>query len=65
MRLDRYLATHDTIIRQFYNEGFIACDTLTIEPVGDHLWMSGEFGCLGELIVTVDKVLEYVDPPFV
>lgn len=41
------------------DEGFVASDTLTIQPYGDDLLMQGEIACQGEIIVTVLKLLTF------
>lgn len=58
-RLSTYLATHATVMGHMRDEGFVASDTLTIQPYGDDLLMQGEIACQGEIIVTVLKLLTF------
>lgn len=60
--LENYVATHETVMAQFYREGFVESDTLEIASAGKGLFhMEGEIRCLGGLVCTVDKWLETVD----
>lgn len=60
--LKNYVETHETVMAQFYREGFVESDTLEIASAGKGLFhMEGEIRCLGGLVCTVDKWLETVD----
>lgn len=48
-------------MNRFYREGFIADDTLDLTPLGSILSLEGEVGCLGRIVIRVEKVLEFVD----
>ncbi|MEK7704753.1 MAG: hypothetical protein AAB426_07305, partial [Myxococcota bacterium] len=60
-KLDDYLRTHDTVMGQFHDAGFLCNSDLAIEPLHRIYRMRGGIACLGGIIVTVDKFLEEVE----
>ena len=67
-RLQNYLSIHETVFRQFVDSGFIGSDTLAIERFGPNIYLGGQVGCLGGIIVSVMKkiaILNHEPDPFV
>lgn len=61
-RITNYFETHDAIMGQFVDGGFILADTLEIVPIGaGYIAILGSVSCLGEIELDVWKILEVVD----
>lgn len=61
-RITNYLETHDTVMGQFVDAGFVLSDTLELVPVGVGLLvMHGRLSCLGGIALEVYKLLKVVD----
>lgn len=60
-KFEHYLQSHQNNLEQFYQEGFVCCDTLSFEDFGEFVELKGEIGCIGGIIISVCKVIEYVD----
>ena len=57
-----YLQTHDTVIRQFRDDGFVGADTLSLELFAPStIFLGGQIGCLGRIVIGVEKLLSVLD----
>jgi hypothetical protein len=62
--LRNYVATHETIMEQFFREGFVESDALELVAAGSGvLLMNGTISCKGGLVCTVEKWMETVGAP--
>lgn len=62
-RIDRYIDIHETVINQFKARGdFIGRETLCFRPLPRAFRLTGEIACLGNILISVDKLLAVVDP---
>lgn len=67
-RFSNYLDIHNNIMEQYLrSEDFVLEDTLEVNPVPSQtepgFLMEGEIGCLGCIVITVEKFLTVVDGP--
>jgi hypothetical protein len=61
-RITNYFETHETIMGQFVDRGFILSDTLEVLPYGArYIVITGSLACLGDIRLDVSKLLEVVD----
>lgn len=47
-------------MEQFKHEGFIGCETLEFKALWGALRLQGEIGCLGNIVIGVDKYIDIV-----
>lgn len=59
-RFGRYLEIHETIINQFKAKDFIGDETLEFNPRGHSIKLTGEIGCLGHIVISVDKLIDLI-----
>lgn len=57
-KFEKYCQIHDSYLERFRNEEFIGHDTLVFKEDGSEILLVGEIGCLGQILITVDKTLE-------
>ncbi len=62
-RLQNYFEIHNTVLQKFKDRGFVGEDTLELDIYGSDLYMVGELGCLGNIVIRVEKKLEFVESP--
>jgi hypothetical protein len=61
-RFSSYTKIHETVIRQFIDTGFIGSENLAFSPQPNRkIRLKGEISCLGEIIISVDKMLDILD----
>ncbi len=61
-RITNYLETHDTVMGQFVDAGFVLIDALELVPVGvGYFVIIGQLSCLGGIVLDVYKLLKVVD----
>lgn len=59
-RFRSYQAVHSTVISQFQSRDFIGAETLKFEPTAYGFLLVGEIGCLGKIVISVEKFIEIV-----
>lgn len=57
-RFRSYIRAHDNHMSQLRVSGFVGADTLELIPWPSRLLMIGDIGCLGRIVITVEKYLE-------
>lgn len=60
-RLRNYLETHETVLAQLKDEGFVCHDDLELAFMPGTIRMWGEISCIGEIVIRVDKTLAIVE----
>ena len=60
-RFSSYTRIHETVIRQFIDTGFIGSENLEFSSLPYKFRLKGEIACLGDIIISVDKMLEVID----
>jgi len=60
-RFRSYHETHNTVIRQFQARNFIGTETLTFKPTAYGILLQGGIGCLGNIVVQVEKFIEVLN----
>lgn len=60
-RLSSYLQIHDTVISQFQDKGFVGTHNLSVKPYPSAIGIRGEMSCIGNIIISVDKILDILD----
>ncbi|CAN5922263.1 hypothetical protein BH11GEM2_BH11GEM2_21830 [soil metagenome] len=61
-RFTNYVETHDAIMGQFVDKGFILTNSLVFNPVGGGLiTLIGEVTCVGNIEIDVSKILQIVE----
>lgn len=63
-RLSRHVSIHTTKMAEYYARGFVGCDTLEyiVEDGTHEIQQVGEIGCLGEIVLSIRRNMEIVDP---
>ena len=59
-RFGRYREIHETIINQFKANNFIGDETLKFTPSIPSIKLSGEIGCCGNIVISVDKLIDVI-----
>ncbi len=61
-RLSNYFNVHDKVMRDLVDRQFVLSDDLAVSPFGNgYLIMQGTVQCLGDIEVTVEKLLILAD----
>ncbi len=61
-RLDTYLTVHENVMDRFKRSGFVGDDTLSVDDFSQagFYFMQGEIACLGNIVITVYKIIDIV-----
>ncbi len=59
-RFQNYFKTHETVLEQFKSRRFVGNDTLEFRPSNCCFLLDGEIGCLGGLVIRVEKLIRIV-----
>ena len=62
IRFSRYQQIHSTVIEQYKARDFIDSETLEFRPAAYGIMLQGEIGCLGNLVIGVEKFLDVSEP---
>ena len=57
-RFSTYRETHGRVMNQFRSRDFVSSETLKFFPYPDCFRLKGEISCLGDILVTVDKLID-------
>jgi len=60
-RLQNYLKVHETVLEQFKKRGFVGEDSLEFIPLNKYFILQGEVGCIGGLILKVEKLIRVIE----
>lgn len=60
-RFSSYYETHQTILNQFIARDFVGRQNLMFNKYSKLFHCKGEIGCLGEIVISVDKIIAIVD----
>lgn len=56
-RFRKYMEIHTTVLHKFKDSGFVGSENLEIMPSNGFFFMFGEIGCLGGILISVEKQL--------
>ncbi len=63
-RFSNYFNVHEQVMRGLMDRGFVLSDNVSIGPLGNsYLLMEGPIECLGDIEVTVLKILQVTPQP--
>lgn len=57
-RVRPYFDTHDGCMEAFRKRGFVSQDSLVTEWLSGYMRMRGEIACLGEIVISVEKLMQ-------
>lgn len=60
-RFSTYQATHNNLLGQFKDRDFVGKENLCFTPSAQGIFLEGEIGCLGNIVIAVEKFLEILD----
>jgi hypothetical protein len=63
-RILQYYEIHETVMESFRRSGFVGPDTVELIPIQKRLFVAGQIGCKGRIVIGVVKELEYIGAPY-